>query len=56
MEDLKFTNAALSEVPIDSSDGAGMRSFQLLVTIFDEMKAERRLSIDADSDVLFLSK
>jgi AcrR family transcriptional regulator len=49
MEDPKFTNAALAEVPIDSSDGAGMRSFQLLVTIFDDMKAERRLSIDADS-------
>jgi hypothetical protein len=41
MEDLKFTDAALSEVSIDSSDGAGMRSFQLLVTIFDDMKAER---------------
>jgi AcrR family transcriptional regulator len=49
MEDPKFTNAALAEVPIDSSDGAGMRSFQLLVTIFDDMKAEGRLSIDADS-------
>jgi AcrR family transcriptional regulator len=49
MEDPKFTNAALAEVPIDSSDGAGMQSFQLLVTIFDDMKAERRLSIDADS-------
>jgi AcrR family transcriptional regulator len=49
MEDPKFTNAALSEVPIDSADGAGMRSFQLLVTIFDDMKAEGRLSIDADS-------
>jgi hypothetical protein len=49
MEDLKFTNAALSEVSIDSSDEAGMRSFQFLVTIFDEMKAKRRLSIDADS-------
>jgi AcrR family transcriptional regulator len=49
MEDPKFTNAALAEVPIDSSDGAGMRSFQLLITIFDDMKAERRLSIDADS-------
>jgi AcrR family transcriptional regulator len=49
MEDPKFTNAALAEVPIDSSDGAGMRSFQLLVTIFDDMKAERHLSIDADS-------
>ena len=57
MEDPKFTNAALSEVPIalvarfaiDSSDGAGMRSFQLLVKIFDDMKAERMLSIDANS-------
>jgi AcrR family transcriptional regulator len=49
MEDPKFTNAALAEVPIDSSDGAGMRSFQLVVTIFDDMKAEGRLSIDADS-------
>jgi AcrR family transcriptional regulator len=49
MEDPKFTNAALAEVAIDSSDGAGMRSFQLLVTIFDDMKAEGRLSIDADS-------
>jgi AcrR family transcriptional regulator len=49
MEDPKFTNAALAEVPIDSSDGAGMRSFQLLVTIFDDMKAERLLSIDTDS-------
>jgi Tetracyclin repressor-like, C-terminal domain len=56
MEDPKFTNAALSEVPtalvarfaIDSSDGAGMRSFQLLVTIFDDMKATRMLSIDAN--------
>jgi AcrR family transcriptional regulator len=49
MEDPKFTNAALAEVAIDSFDGAGMRSFQLLVTIFDDMKAEGRLSIDADS-------
>jgi Tetracyclin repressor-like, C-terminal domain len=57
MEDPKFTNAALSEVPtalvarfaIDSSDGAGIRSFQLLVTIFDDMKAEQMLSIDANS-------
>ncbi len=49
MEDPKFTNAVLSEVPIDSSDGAGMKSFQLLVTIFDDMKAKGRLSIDADS-------
>jgi AcrR family transcriptional regulator len=49
MEDPKFTNAALAEVPIDSSDGAGMRSFQLLVKIFDDMKAEGRLSMDADS-------
>jgi AcrR family transcriptional regulator len=49
MEDPKFTNAALAEVPIDSSDGAGMRSFQLLVTIFDDMKAKGLLSIDADS-------
>jgi AcrR family transcriptional regulator len=49
MEDPKFTNAALSAVPIDSSDGAGMRSFQLLVTIFDDMKAEGWLSIDTNS-------
>ena len=49
MEDPKFTNAALSEVPIDSADGAGMQAFRLLVTIFDNMKAEYRLSIDADS-------
>jgi AcrR family transcriptional regulator len=49
MEDPKFTNAALSQVPIDRADGAGMGSFQLLVTIFDDMKAERRVSIDADS-------
>jgi AcrR family transcriptional regulator len=49
MEDPKFTNAALSEVPIDRGDGAGMRSFQLLVTIFDDMKAERMLSLDANS-------
>lgn len=49
MEDPKFTNAALFEVPIDSADGAGMQSFQLLVTIFDDMKAERMLSIGADS-------
>jgi AcrR family transcriptional regulator len=49
MEDPKFTNAALSEAPIDSSDGAGMRSFQLLVRIFDDMKAVRMLSLDADS-------
>lgn len=60
MENPKFTNAALSEVPttlvarfaIDSVDGAGMRSFQLLIKIFDDMKAERILSIDADSDCL----
>ena len=49
MEDPKFTNAALSEVSIDNSDGAGMRSFQLLVTIFDDMKAEQMLSMGADS-------
>ncbi len=49
MEDPKFTNAALSQVPIDNSDGAGMRSFQLLVKVFDDMKAERRLSSDANS-------
>jgi hypothetical protein len=47
MEDLKFTNAALSEVPIDSSDGAGIRSFQFLVAIFDEMKAAHLLRLDA---------
>jgi hypothetical protein len=49
MEDPKFSNAALSEVPIDRADGAGMRSFQLLVKVFDDMKAERRLSSDANS-------
>jgi AcrR family transcriptional regulator len=49
MEDPKFTNAALSEVAIDSADGAGMRSFRLLVEIFDDMKAEQMLSLDADS-------
>ena len=49
MEDPKFTNAALSEVSIDNSDGAGMRSFQLLVTIFDDMKAEQMLSMGDDS-------
>ncbi len=49
MEDPKFTNAALSEVPIDSAEGAGMQAFQLLVKIFDDLKAERRLSIEVDS-------
>ncbi len=49
MEDPKFTNAALSEVPIDSADGTGMQAFQLLVTVFDDMKAERNSSIDTDS-------
>lgn len=49
MEDPKFTNAALSEVPIDRADGAGMRSFQLLVKIFDDLKVDRMLSLDADS-------
>jgi hypothetical protein len=49
MEDPKFANVTLSEVSIDRSDVVEPRSFQLLVTIFDEMKAERRLSIDADS-------
>jgi AcrR family transcriptional regulator len=49
MEDPKFTNAALSQVPIDSADGAGMRSSQLLVKVFDDMKVERKLSSDANS-------
>jgi AcrR family transcriptional regulator len=49
MEDPKFTNVALSEVPIDGSGGAGTQSFQLLVTIFDDMKANRSLLIDANS-------
>jgi AcrR family transcriptional regulator len=49
MADPKFTNAALAEVPIDSTDGAGMQAFQLLIKIFDDMKAERSLAMTADS-------
>jgi AcrR family transcriptional regulator len=49
MEDPKFTNAALSAVPIDGSGGAGAQLFQLLVTVFDDMKANRSLRMDADS-------
>ncbi|WP_310487739.1 TetR/AcrR family transcriptional regulator [Chamaesiphon sp. VAR_69_metabat_338] len=57
MEDPKFTDAALSAVPIpqgggyanDSSNGAGIQAFQLLVAVFDALKANRSLRADADS-------
>jgi len=49
MEEPKITSAALAAVPIDASNGAGMQAFQLLVHIFDDLKANHGLVMDADS-------
>jgi len=49
MEEPKLTSAALAAVPIDASDGPGMQAFQLLVRIFDDLKANHGLVMDADS-------
>lgn len=49
MEDPKITSAALAEVPIDASDGPGIQAFQLLVSVFDDLKTNHGLVMDADS-------
>lgn len=49
MEEPKLTSAALAAVPIDASDGPGVQAFQLLVRIFDDLKANHGLIMDADS-------
>ncbi len=49
MEDPKITSAALAEVPIDDSDGPGVQAFQLLVRIFDDLKTNHVLAMEADS-------
>lgn len=49
MEEPKITSAALAAVPIDASNGPGMQAFQLLVCIFDDLKASHGLVMDADS-------
>ncbi len=49
MEDPKITSAALAAVPIDASDGPGIQAFQLLIRIFDDLKADHGLVMDADS-------
>jgi AcrR family transcriptional regulator len=49
MEDPKITSAALAEVPIDASDGPGIQAFQLLVRVFDDLKTNHGLVMEADS-------
>lgn len=49
MEDPKITSAALADVSIDNSDGPGIQAFQVLITIFDDLKATHNLALDADS-------
>jgi AcrR family transcriptional regulator len=49
MEDPKITSAALIAVPIDGSEGPGMQAFQLLVDLFDDLKANNSLAMEADS-------
>ena len=49
MENPKFTNAALQETPIDASGGPGSQTFHFLVSAFDELKAQHRMTTDADS-------
>ena len=52
MEDPKFTNALLQGVPIEGADGAGVAAFNLLIGIFDELRAKDLLAKDTDSPLL----
>ena len=52
MEDPKFTNALLQGMPIEGADGAGVAAFNLLIGIFDELRAKDLLAKDTDSPLL----